>query len=110
MSQIPIIAMHLYNPDANAALALIEQLHGTWPDKRIWITELAPGVGDGCGLDADGIVAWLNELVPRIVALGYVDRVFWNCGEASSATSCRTDLTNGDGSPTAVLKAYGAIC
>ena len=110
MSQIPIIAMHLYNPDPNAALALIEQLHGTWPDKRIWITELAPGVGDGCGLDADGIVAWLNELVPRIVALGYVDRVFWNCGEASSATSCRTDLTNVDGSPTAVLKAYGAIC
>ena len=110
MSQIPIITMHLYNSDPTAALNLIEQLHGTWPDKRIWITELAPGAGDGCSLDTQGIVSWLNALIPQIVQLGYVDRIFWNCGEASSATTCKTDLTNDDGSPTAVLKAYSAIC
>ena len=109
MSQIPIIAMHLYNQDTNAALALIKQLHGTWPDKRIWITELAPGTGD-CTLDTAGIIAWLNTLVPQIVALGYVDKIFWNCGESSQGSTCKTDLTNNDGSPTAVLEAYSAIC
>ena len=109
MSQIPIIAMHLYNQDPTAALNLIKQLHGTWPDKRIWITELAPGTGD-CTLDVPGIVSWLNTLVPQIVALGYLDRIFWNCGESSPATTCKTDLTNNDGSPTDVLKAYSAIC
>ncbi len=110
MSQIPIIAMHLYNQDTTAVLNLIEQLHGTWPDKRIWITELAPGTGDGCTLDTDGIISWLNTLIPQIVKLGYVDKIFWNCGESSSASTCKTDLTNSDGSPTAVLKAYSAIC
>ncbi len=109
MSQIPIISMHLYNQDPNAALALIKQLHGTWPDKRIWITELAPGTGD-CTLDTAGIIAWLNTLVPQIVALGYVDKIFWNCGESSTASTCKTELTNNDGSPTAILKAYSAIC
>lgn len=110
MSQIPIITMHLYNPDPAAALNLIEQLHNTWPDKRIWITELAPGTGDGCSLDTEGIVSWLNTLIPQIVQLGYVDKVFWNCGESSSASTCKTDLTNDDGGPTAILKAYSAIC
>ena len=55
-------------------------------------------------------MSWLNTLIPQIVALGYVDKVFWNWGEASAASTCKTDLTNEDGSPTAVLKAYGAIC
>ena len=109
MSQIPIIAMHLYNQDPNEALDLIKQLHTTWPDKRIWITELAPGSGT-CTLDVDGVVSWLNTLIPEIVALGYVEKIFWNCGESSSATSCKTDLTNDDGSATAVLRAYSAIC
>lgn len=109
MSQIPIIAMHLYNQDTNAALALIKQLHGTWPDKRIWITELAPGTGD-CTLDTNGIISWLNTLVPQIVALGYVDKIFRNCGESSPGTTCKTDLTNSDGSPSDILKAYGAVC
>ena len=110
MSQVPIITMHLYNQDTSAALDLIEQLHGTWPDKRIWITELAPGTGNGCTLDSEGIVSWLNTLIPQIVKLGYVDKIFWNCGEASPASTCKTDLTNEDGSPTAILEAYSAIC
>ena len=110
MSQIPIITMHLYNSDPTAAVGLIKQLHGTWPDKRIWITELAPGSDGGCTLDAGGIVSWMNTLVPEIVALGYVDKIFWNCGESSPLTACKTDLTNNDGSPTEILKAYGAVC
>ena len=68
--------MHLYNPDPTAALNIIKQLHQTWPDKRIWITEFAPGTGNGCSLDTDGIVSWMNTLIPQIVALGYVDRIF----------------------------------
>ena len=95
MSQIPFIAMHLYDQDTNAALDRIKQLRNAWPDKRIWITELSPGSEGDCSLDMNGIIAWKNRLVPEIVALGYVDKIFWNCGESSPHTTCKTDLSDG---------------
>ena len=106
--------MHLYNPDANAALGLITQLHGTWPDKRIWITELSPATGD-CTLDTAGIVQWAQDLIPKIIALGYVEKIFWNCGESApglngSPAQCNPSLTNDDGSATDILTALGGIC
>lgn len=113
-SQIPIIAMHLYSADTNNALNLIKQLHGTWPDKKIWITELSPAEAS-CSLDSAGIVNWMNTLIPQIQALGYVEKIFWNCGESSgslngASASCNPSLTNDDGSATAILTAYGKVC
>ena len=111
--QIDIVSMHLYNPDPAAALNLITQLHGTWPDKRIWITELSPAL-TGCTLDAAGIVNWAKTLIPQIQALGYVEKIFWNCGEHApgldGGDQCNPSLTNDDGSPTDVLKGLASIC
>ncbi|KAL9116723.1 MAG: hypothetical protein Q9187_006748 [Circinaria calcarea] len=81
---IPIIAAHIYNKLVDQVMLQITTLHNTWPSKRIWITELAPASSpdQGCDLDAKGVINWMQTLLPQIVALGYVDRVFWNHGES----------------------------
>ena len=115
--KIPIISMHLYNPKVDQAMLQITTLHNTWPKQKIWITELAPASSSdqGCTLSEDEMVSWMTSLLPQIVALGYVERVFWNSGEygtiySNNPTMCNPSLTNPDGSPTALLTAYGGIC
>ena len=113
--QIDIIAMHVYNPDPSGVMGQITQLHSTWPTKRIWITELSPAT-TGCSMDASGIAGYINTLIPQIIALGYVDKIFWNSGENdtpainNAPSSCNPSLTNADGSATSILNAYGAAC
>ena len=85
-SKIPIIGAHIYNPSPDTVMDLLQKLHATWPSKRIWITELGPASdpAQGCELDKKGVIDWMQTLLPRIVGLGYVDRVFWNSGERVS--------------------------
>ncbi|MCJ1248852.1 hypothetical protein MMC30_006073 [Trapelia coarctata] len=117
MNQIPIISAYIYKTSPDEAIATIEALHTTWPNQKIWITELAPSSdpAQGCMLDEQGVIGWMNDVLPWIVALGYVERVFWNSGEAGKIYPdnpgfCNPSLTNEDGSPTALLQAYGATC
>lgn len=113
--QIPIIAQHLYNPDPDGSLALIKQLHGTWPDKKIWITELSPATS-GCNMDAAGIAGYMNTLIPAIIKLGYVEKIFWNSGEWDTPAingapdKCNPSLTDANGNPTPVLTALKNAC
>ena len=113
--QIPIISMHVYNTDTNYVLSKITQLHGTWPDKKIWVTEFGPATA-GCTLDDSGMIQWMNTLLPQIKALGYVEKVFWNCGEHGAGIDgtpngpCNPSLTNDDGSATPLLTAYNKVC
>lgn len=112
LSQINIIAMHLYEPNVDYAIGNITQLHHTWPGKRIWITEFGPynGGGSGCTFDQAGVVNYAATVIPKIAALDYVDKVFWNCGDAEAADICNPSLTNEDGSANDVLKAYAGAC
>ena len=82
-SSIPIISAHVYNYKPDQVMLQIQTLHNSWPDKRIWITELAPASSpsQGCTLDQAGMINWMQTVIPQIVALGYVDRIFWNSGE-----------------------------
>lgn len=116
LDQINIFALHVYDPEVSGVMYQITQLHKKWPDKKIWITELSPA-SSGCALDADGIVKYINTLVPEILSTApYVERIFWNSGESDSPalngapTACSPSLTNPDGSATKVLEALGAIC
>lgn len=65
---------------------------------------------------AQDMVNWMNTLIPQLVALGYVEKIFWNSGEAGLGSDglpdggCNPSLTNPDGSPTQLLSAYGQIC
>ena len=113
--QIPIIAMHIYNPDVDGVMAQITQLHGTWPDKKIWITELSPATS-GCTMDATAIGTYMQTLFQKIMALGYVEKIFWNSGEWDSPAingapdSCNPALTDTSGNPTPVLTALKNSC
>ena len=118
--QIPIVALHVYNPDPSGVMAQITQLHGTWPDKKIWITELSPATtnctlintGTGPGTMAD----YIGTLIPQILALGYVEKIFWNSGEWNSGpingapAACNPSLVDANGNPTDVLSALGKVC
>jgi len=110
--QIDIVAMHLYEPDVDKALGSITQFHNTWPDKRIWITEFGPynGGGSGCTFDQAGVANYAKTIIPKIDALGYGDKIFWNCVDAEPADVCNPSLTNEDGSANDVLKAYSGAC
>ena len=113
--QIPIIAMHVYNPSVDGVMGQITQLHGTWPDKKIWITELSPATSD-CSMDANAIATYMTQLFPKIMALGYVDKIFWNSGEwdspaiNSAPDACNPALTDASGNATPVLKALLGGC
>lgn len=82
-----IISMHVYNVDPNAVIQTIQQTHNTWPNQRIWITELGPASSSdqGCTYDENGMINWMQTVIPQIVQLGYVDRIFWNSGEYVSS-------------------------
>ena len=114
-SKISIMSQHIYSTDPNYVLGQIRQLHATWPTKRIWVTELGP-VSNGCTFNSTQMINYMNTLLPQIQALGYVDKVFWNCGEHANGIDgtpsgpCNPSLTNDDGSPTALLNAYSALC
>ena len=112
MSKIDIVAMHLYEPNIDYVIGNITELHSTWPTKRIWITEFGPydGGGSGCTFDQAGVVNYAATVIPKIAALGYVDKVFWNCGDAEAADVCNPSLTNEDGSANDILKAYAGAC
>ncbi len=113
--QIPIIAMHVYNPDPQGVMDQITQLHATWPDKKIWITELSPATS-GCSMQANDMATFMSTLFPKITALGYVDKIFWNSGEWDTPAingapdGCNPALTDGGGNPTPVLTALKNYC
>ncbi|CAF9942966.1 MAG: hypothetical protein ALECFALPRED_010294 [Alectoria fallacina] len=114
IDQFHAIALHVYNPDPQGVLDQITQLYGTW-NKTIWITELSPATA-GCALTPTTMATYISTLVPEILKLGYVEKIFWNSGESDStpingaSASCSPSLTNSDGSFTPVLQALGAAC
>jgi len=73
----------VYSVDPQGAIDQVKGLHNTWPDKKIWVTELAPASGaeQGCTYDQAGMIKWMQTVVPQLAALGYVDKIFWNHGE-----------------------------
>ncbi|KAL6719028.1 hypothetical protein ACLMJK_003263 [Lecanora helva] len=112
LSQFDIISMHLYQPDVDSAISAITAMHTSYPDKKIWITEFGPynGGPSGCTFDQAGVVNYAQTIVPKINALDYVEKIFWNCGDAEAADVCNPSLTNEDGSATDVLKGLGGAC
>ena len=85
-NQINIVAAHIYDTSPDTVISMIQQLHSTWPGQRIWITELAPSSdpSQGCTFSDQDVINWMQTLIPQIVNLGYVDRIFWNHGESVS--------------------------
>ena len=109
------MGLHAYDPSIDGIMDKINKLHTTWPDKKIWITELSPA-GPDCSMDANAIANYMNELFPKIIALGYVEKIFWNSGEWDSSainnapSQCNPALTDASGNATPVLTALKNAC
>ncbi|KAL8994407.1 MAG: hypothetical protein Q9169_005615 [Polycauliona sp. 2 TL-2023] len=84
MDKIGIVAAHVYSVDSQGAVDQIKMLHDRWPDKKIWVTELAPSTGgDGappCTWLIKEMKSWMTEVVGQLRALEYVEKIFWNTG------------------------------
>lgn len=112
-SMIPIVTAHIYSPDPNNAISLIQNVMSQFPDKTIWITELSPAsdASQGCTLDDAGVINWMSTVVGFASQQPQIERVFWNAGEAAQGlgdggASCKVGLTDTDGQATELLKFY----
>jgi len=65
------VATHWYG-DFGAMTSWLGQLHDLYPNKQIWLTEFAIP-----GLDADETQAFMNQSLPYLDGLGYVERYAW---------------------------------
>ncbi|KAI9858221.1 MAG: hypothetical protein M1824_004391 [Vezdaea acicularis] len=115
--RFPIITAHIYSPTAQGAIDKIQAVHAQFPSKKLWLTELAPASdpSQGCTLDAAGMTSWMQTVLSFAAGSGYVEKIFWNCGEngviyPDNPGQCNPSLTNVDGSATPLLSAMKGFC
>ncbi|KAL9585060.1 MAG: hypothetical protein Q9212_001750 [Teloschistes hypoglaucus] len=95
VDKIPIVSAHVYDVNPDGVLKQITDLHDQWPDKRIWVTELSlTTTGDNCNTNSYQESDWMKNVVGRIKALGYVDRIFWNTGTWSVYSASYDNFAN----------------
>lgn len=116
-ARFPIILAHIYAVNPQDAISSIKTVMGQFPNKRIWITEIAPASSpsQNCTLAPQDVINWMNTVLGFASQQPQIDRVFWNSGEygtlyPDNPTQCNPSLTNQDGSATALLHNYASIC
>jgi len=85
--------MHLYELKTTITFGLFTAMHDRFPSHTIWMAKLSPK-GPTCSLDQNGITTWMTTSMPQTVALGYVEKVFWNSGEFGPTDTCNPSLMN----------------
>jgi len=121
-TKIPIMAGHFYHRDPHDWLDNLASFSGLFPDKDIWITEMAPAtrLDDNCRLSPQEMKDWMTIVVKGMVTerrFRNVKRMFWNAGEWSPFLSdnrtvdeCNHSLTYENGTATDLLKHYASLC
>jgi hypothetical protein len=94
--RFPIVLAHVYNPDPQAAIQTIQGVQGQFPNKKIWITEISPASNkdQGCNLDQQGVIDWMNTVIGWVSQQEQIERVFWNSGEYVNFYISGIDLGN----------------
>lgn len=119
-TKITVMAGHFYDLDAHAWLDRVATFSGLFPDKEIWITEMAPStrLDKNCKLSPQKMKNWMTTVVKAIVTearFSNVKRIYWNAGEWSpfpnrTVEECNHSLTYGNGTETELLKHYSSLC
>ncbi|CAO1600248.1 MAG: hypothetical protein LQ349_005797 [Xanthoria aureola] len=102
--------IHSYNPDSAATIKAMDEYHGKWNDKPLWITELAPG--GGCGKSPETVGQFFKDMFKFAKNSGYIDKVFWNTGnqiDAKDSNVCDSWLVDGSGKPGPLMDIFNAI-
>lgn len=92
--RFPVILAHIYNADPNGAIAAIQTVMDQFPGKTIWITEISPAsnADQGCTLDQQGVIDWMNTVLGWASQQSVIERVFWNSGEYVSNLTSLSNL------------------
>lgn len=102
--------LHIYTPDAQAGREELAKFHTRFPDKPIWITEVAPGPAH-CSVGWDAAGTFMHSIYAYATSVGYVDKVFWNSGNqipANDENVCNSYLVGFDGTPSPLFATYQA--
>ncbi|KAI1325845.1 glycosyl hydrolase catalytic core-domain-containing protein [Xylariaceae sp. FL0255] len=115
--QFPVILAHIYNTDPNGAISDIQTVMDQFPGKTIWITEISPASSSdqGCTLDQQGMIDWMNTVIGWASQQSVIERVFWNSGEYGAIYTdnpdvCNPSLTYTNNTATPLLEAFDAFC
>ncbi|KAL9000458.1 MAG: hypothetical protein Q9169_000975 [Polycauliona sp. 2 TL-2023] len=97
---------HSYDNRAEQVITNIKAYHTLWPDKPMWITELAP---QGCGKSPEVVGQFFKDVFQFAKGSGFVDKVFWNTGnqiDPKDTNVCDSWLVDGSGKPGPLLKIF----
>lgn len=118
-TKIPIMAGHFYDLNPQRWLNRLARFAGLFPDKDIWVTEMAPAtrLNKNCTLSHQEMKDWMTTVVKAMVTetrFSNVKRMYWNAGEWSPFNEdedvCNHSLTYANGTATELLKHYSSLC
>lgn len=120
-TKIPIMAGHFYDLNATNWLNRLANFVGLFPEKKIWITEMAPStrLDKNCKLSPEEMKDWMTTVVKAMVTekrFSNVERMYWNAGEwtpfneGDDVDVCNHSLTFENGTATDLLKHYASLC
>ena len=93
--EFDFVATHWYG-DFGGLASWLGQIHELYPDYKVWLTEFAVP-----GLDDDETQAFMNQSLPYLDGLGFVERYGWfgtfRSNDANEWTGNGVSLLDGDG-------------
>lgn len=105
--------IHVYLPEAQQTIQKLTDFRGKFPDKPVWVTELAPGnANPACSLGWDAVEAYMEDVFAWAAGTGWVEKVFWNSGNrirGDDTNVCNSYLLDEGNQPTPLLAAYTAV-
>ncbi|KAG8533761.1 uncharacterized protein KY384_001502 [Bacidia gigantensis] len=69
MGQIDVISYHIYSHTAQGVIDGCRELHTTFPDQKIWLTELSPSSTHDCTMDETAMIQWMKDVYKGIQGL-----------------------------------------
>ncbi|KAK5192060.1 hypothetical protein LTR47_003517 [Exophiala xenobiotica] len=102
--EFDFIATHFYGPFPSLT-SWLGQIHELYPNKKIWLTEFAIPAADD-----ETTLAMMNETLPYLDGLGYVERYSWfgtfRSDDANEWTGDGVSMLDGSGKLTSVGAEY----
>ena len=105
-------SMHLYVPDLVQSEKDIAAFHADFPDKPLWVTEIAPGSAQpSCSLSVDTVTQYMQGLYKWGAEQPWLQRIFWNSANQipNDQNVCNSYLLGTSGSPSPLLGVFNAI-
>ncbi|KAI4162247.1 MAG: hypothetical protein LQ342_004115 [Letrouitia transgressa] len=105
--------VHLYTTDLAKVNKTLTDFHARFPDKPIWLTEIAPGMATPpCSVPWDAAADFMRGVYRFAKESGFIDRVFWNSGNQllnGDTNVCNSWLVDAGLQSSPLLDVYASI-